>query len=172
MTLAILAVLRRCCFLPVWDELGINSGRACDVLSGELQSRFVHWSGRVGETWVLCSVLSYSWRGVCPPGCVCFKQGKSLRYKKLLESETRLFSCAAVNFWWESILVCALTLLLIVSCPVSVEDWNALFSKTLELGQFWDYRGRRVSYKLRKRGGASTAFSVWLLGCFSVLITG
>lgn len=113
-----------------------SSGRAHGVLSGKLQSSFVHWLVILAETWVLCLVLNSSWHGACPPGRVGFKQGKNLGYTKLLEFGTYLLSCAAVSFWWESILAYALIILLIVSCPVSVEDWNALFLKDSGIGSF------------------------------------
>lgn len=49
--------------------------------------------------------------------------------------------------------MCALTLLLIVSCSVSVEDWNALFLKDSGTGSF--LRLER-SLQAQERGGASS----------------
>lgn len=63
--------------------------------------------------------------------------------------------------------MCALPLLLIVSCPVSVEGWNALFFRTLELGQFETTEGQGL---VASSGRGEVLLLLFLCDCWDVLV--
>lgn len=63
--------------------------------------------------------------------------------------------------------MCALTLLLIEPWPVSVEDWNALFSRTLELGQLETTEGQGL---VTSSGRGEVLVLLVLCHCWGVFV--